>query len=60
MLSLLVKEREDALLKQGSQDGGSVEGADMRKLSLTESAEVAVNNHTSSKVSPSSEELLCM
>ncbi|XP_066500059.1 RING finger protein 10 isoform X2 [Hoplias malabaricus] len=48
---LQLQEREDSLLKSSSQDGGSVEGADMRKLSLSDSApeEVVVNNITSSK-----------
>ncbi|XP_036434142.1 RING finger protein 10 isoform X1 [Colossoma macropomum] len=52
---LQLQEREDALLKRNSQDGGGVEGADMRKLSLTDSAstEVAVNNPASSKVNTS-------
>ncbi|XP_072538641.1 E3 ubiquitin-protein ligase RNF10 [Salminus brasiliensis] len=48
---LQLQEREDALLKRNGQDGGTVEGADMRKLSLTDCAapEVAVNTLTSSK-----------
>ncbi|MCJ8735426.1 hypothetical protein PDJAM_G00246750 [Pangasius djambal] len=48
---LQLQEREDSLLKRNVPDKGGVEGADMRKLSLTEptAAEVAVNKLTSSK-----------
>ncbi|KAL7884041.1 hypothetical protein AOLI_G00068110 [Acnodon oligacanthus] len=48
---LQLQERENALLKQSSRRRRSVGGADMRKLSLTDSAstEVAVNNLASSK-----------
>ncbi|XP_017538210.1 RING finger protein 10 isoform X1 [Pygocentrus nattereri] len=48
---LQLQERKNALLKRSRRGGGSVKGADMRKLSLTDSAstKVAVNNLASSK-----------
>ncbi|KAG7331992.1 hypothetical protein KOW79_003826 [Hemibagrus wyckioides] len=48
---LQLQEREDGLLKRNVPGKGGLEGADMRKLSLTDStvAEVAVNKLTSSK-----------
>lgn len=48
---LQLQEREDALRKRNSKNEGSVEGADMTKLSLTDSVspEVAVNTFTSAK-----------
>lgn len=53
-LTLNEQEREERLLKGGYKNGGSVDGVDMRKLSLSEhsSPEVpVVNNLTNSKVS---------
>uniref|UniRef100_A0A672TED2 E3 ubiquitin-protein ligase RNF10 n=1 Tax=Sinocyclocheilus grahami TaxID=75366 RepID=A0A672TED2_SINGR len=50
---LQLQEREERLLKGGCKNGGSVDGADMRKLSLSEhsSPEVTVvKNLTNSKV----------
>lgn len=52
-----VQEREDGLLKQNTPDKGSVDGADMRTLSLSDSstAEVAVNKLLCSKVNEPSQ-----